>query len=222
MQPTRPIKTFDKWYRHRVTPDIEYEDRHLVINLLNKLGLSSPEDYRITSPFRSLTGPGATFYFDDINHANQVIKEFRSVYELLPPGQGIRRDEGLAGNFTMDDLKNIFGDPLPDKVQYLLADLMHRGIDYFHDFRFMHQDWGRKWWPVAFVLEPDGDYEMMRQIHAWLYQNVKEYNTHACGMVEFSHLQDAVLFKLTFGEAPLPLDWEHLVKRMIQDKGLVL
>ena len=202
MQPTRPIKTFDKWFRHQVTLEYEDEDRHFIFEFLDEKGLVKDNDYRATCTMSGT--PYVFLYFEDIYHANFTLKKLGGFYELHPKGEGVRKNEPLAGNFTMDDLKGLFGDPLPDKIEFLLHDLKHRGIDYFYDFLYMHQAWGRKWWPEAFIFAPTHTREDDHEQHCWLYQNVKEYKRHSCGIVEFGYINEAIMFKLAFGESPIP------------------
>jgi hypothetical protein len=224
MKPTRPIITFKRWFRHCVTVEAKRENWDKVRLHLAELGLKRAEGERglaldAFDYFETVTFNGdqtITFHFDDINHANFLIKKMKRQghgvwYEN---SDGVRRNQSIPGNFTMADLLAIFGDPLPAKIQFLLKDLKNRSIDYFSDYGQMHQSWSKqKWWPEAFIyistwrhhrLNPPVDIE--RECLRWLnVQGLLDLTRrHACGMYEFANANDAMMFKLTFGEDPLP------------------
>jgi hypothetical protein len=222
MIPTRPIKTFAKWFVHCVTVEVnrvKWDKVRLAIAELNlkpstegARGLALDAfDY-----FETTTWSGddsITFHFEDINHANFLIKKMKRKGHRVhyEKSDGVRRNQPIFDNFTMADLTAIFGDPLPAKIQFLLKDLKSRNIDYFSAYHHMHQKWSKqKWWPEAFVFinrparKDEGD--LQTECLRWLNNQglLDLTNRHACGMYEFANANDAMLFKLTFGEDVVP------------------
>jgi hypothetical protein len=223
MTPTRPIKTFAKWFEHGVTVYANRKNWDRVRLHVTGRGLQCGNGARGLELdnfdfYETVTMSGdsaITFHFDSIYDANDLIKAIKRKHRVhYSKGDSGRTNQELFGNFTMADLKGIFGDPLPRKVQYLLDDLKRRNIDYFRDFAFMHQAWSKqKWWPEAMVYTNELRYSRMnppvdigREQLIWLNQMglLNLTRRHACGMIEFASANDAMLFKLTFGEDPVP------------------
>lgn len=219
MIPTRPIKTFKSWMLHNV----EYVDP--IDNWALKLklrangfffgeGLSDNVDDIGEPGYLICWGSGHQngihhLYLGYKEDADRLI-EFLGAgeYTLLEQSKTPLRNTAIFGNYTLTDMKATFGDPLPDKIQFLLADLKHRNIDYFSSFNFMHQDWGRKkWWPAAFIYSPresDDDYRERMLFLKSIGCDFDNFDSHACGMYEFEHANHAMLFKLKFGEDLVP------------------
>lgn len=127
-----------------------------------------------------------------------------------------RRNENIEDNFTIDDLKYLFGDPLPNVITYhLLYSTDHSG--YFYNYGFMHQDWAQQWIPSAFIYRPEHYRDETREMLIWfagvLEHQVTDEDEHGwqrgwkhygSDVWEFDDLRLAVMFKLRFGEDALP------------------
>lgn len=204
MKPTRPLDTFDKWYRHEVWLTMDRKGWRKVDWFLDRQHWVRNEDYLMS--YTSNERPILILHFDSIYHASIVAKRFTGYYKLHPRGEGPMRNKPIFTHFTMDDLKAIFGDPLPVKVQYLLEDLRRRNVSYFTAFQFMHHEWcDRDWWPEAFVYIRRSTPVAHAEQLIWCQDNdITEFETHACGMWEFGQANQAMLFKLAWGEDRLP------------------
>lgn len=231
MKHFRPIKTFATWLLEEVRvsfPDApslsggDHADEWIQANL--NLHRSSYGDLRANIYSHSYSGFPSSgqsciniFNFPDAASADAFHAEFGGERLTIDESQSARRNESLSGHFTMDDLKKMYGDPLPNIVQYHLVDMEDRLSGYFYEFKHMHQPWARNWLPSAFVYVNDRDLDTSNEILNWfhttLFHQITEEDPHgwqrgwqsnANDVYEFDDPSVAALFKLRFGGNGVP------------------
>lgn len=230
MEPTCPIKTFAPWMLHNVELTDETHGWDLKCRIqadgyfhFSRAHGYQPDEVGMPGFFIATTTMGSNgshhFYFNSEEDAKRFIDYMgKGEYNLLPHDQSPLRNSGIWGNFTLKDMMDIFGDPLPDKIKDILIDLRGRGIHYFNEYCFMHQDWKKhKWWPEAFVYQcPVQDVRSGHDVLCWFHESGiswDDYVNHLRG-IEFRHANDAMLFKLAFGEDKIhPIALERLEEK---------
>jgi hypothetical protein len=153
------------------------------------------------------------FYFPEPEIADRFHEKFGGERFTLPMEKSPRKNDAIFDNFTLDDLVYLYGDPLPNLIQYHLVDMEDRLSGYFDRYKFMHQSWAKRahWLPSAFVYvghendRSDGPlkwlYEMLGGADGKDWQS--SWESSAMGVYEFDDPQLAAAFKLTFG-SPVP------------------
>lgn len=226
MKHYRPIKTFATWLLESVrvpfTPqkDDGWGGNHADEWIQEVLGLRKAERGDLGADIYQHTYSGFpkagtpcinNFNFPDAKSADAFHAQFGGERSVLEMKDNPRRNEAIFGNFTMDDLKHIYGDPLPNVIVYHLIDMQDRLSGYFDRFKFMHQDWSKAWIPAAFVFvqETREDYEKNAHYRFIADTNGTEQWTRCFeasikGVYEFEDAGLAALFKLRFGGASIP------------------
>jgi hypothetical protein len=232
MKHFRPIKTFATWLLDTVevyiTPKKETlrdnpADKWIRENLnLTKLS-GSQKQLDLDIYLHSYSGFPIegnpcknNFYFPDAESANLFYAQFGGERKLLDVKDNPRKNEPIAGNFTLDDLVYLYGNPLPNVIQYHLVDMEDRLSGYFNRYNFMHQHWAHRahWIPSAFVYV-DERAEGVDTPNQWLYQNLHKdsdpkhtwqhgWESSVKGIYEFDDPSLAAMFKLALGGAPIP------------------
>lgn len=157
-----------------------------------------------------------SFYFPSAEMADRFHAKFGGERSTKSMENNPRTGEGISGNFTLDDLVYLYGDPLPNLIQFHLVDMQDRLSGYFDRFKFMHQHWqhGSHWIPSAFVYV-DRTIEQSEAPTQWLFNMLDkpEVHKHAWqwgweasihGVYEFDDPSIAAMFKLAFGGGPIP------------------
>jgi len=226
MKPTRPIKTFGTWLLETMTVSIfkpddcfDWGGGEMKAWIETTLGLHDTKGRDPSDPnvyCHSISGwPQAntmvphTFYFPNVHHAKAFKDRWGGKYTKVPMDQSIRRNEAIFGNYTLRDMMDTLGDPLPYRIKDIILDLKHRGIDYFNNYGHMHQEWSREYleWPADFVYQsPIGDYDALEDHfrHCWLMTacGFNGFENHLRG-IEFRDQHHADLFRIRFGEDPM-------------------
>lgn len=226
MKHFRPIKTFGTWLLDTVrvpfTP-VEGDNwggHHADKWIQEELGLRKADRgdlgtdiYQHTySGFPSTGVPCINnFNFPNSETADRFHVEFGGERSVLDMSDNPRKNEAIFGNFTIEDLKHLYGDPLPNVIAYHLIDMQDRLSGYFDDFKFMHQAWAKAWLPAAFVYVDEEQAD--RQTNA-TYRFIADtdgtdewtrcFRVSAAGVYEFEDAGLAALFKLRFGGASIP------------------
>lgn len=151
------------------------------------------------------------FNFPSSETADRFHAEFGGERSVLDMADNPRKNEAIFGNFTIEDLKHLYGDPLPNVIAYHLIDMQDRLSGYFDRFKFMHQEWAKSWIPAAFVYAPASrqDYEKNSHLRFIAAANGTDnwtscYESSITDIYEFEDARLAALFKLRFGGASVP------------------
>lgn len=254
MKPLRPIKTFATWLLEVVYVRMsisEMEAKKPDEWIRQNLGLEKSRDSTYPNVY-SVTYDGfptrnaathCSYYFPTAEHADKFKRQFGGVRDTKPKRESIRTNMAIAGNFTLADLKHLYGDPLPNVVQLHLVDLQDRLSGYFDEFKYMHQDWSpQTWWPSAFVYVNKQAADEEREILIWLHETLqgnhpdknhwqRGWTSSASGIYTFDDPGVASLFKLRFGGDPLP-EFYHCTRidtfraladhtNLVNDKGRI-
>lgn len=226
MEHFRPIKTFSTWLLESVkvpfTP-VEGDNwggRHADQWIESNLGLHKNAHGELGSDIYSHTYTGFpsaghpcinNFSFPDAATADAFHAQFGGERSTLTMKNSPRRNEAIFGNFTIEDLKHLYGDPLPNVIAYHLIEMQDRLGGYFDRFKFMHQEWSKAWVPAAFVYVDESQKDRAENI---TYRFIAETNgtenwtrcfeSSVTGVYEFEDAGLASLFKLRFGGAAVP------------------
>lgn len=223
MKHFRPIKTFATWLLEKVRiekgdyrgfHDVNHINHwindtfHLTKRINGDLNFEIYDHHEIK--FNGIQDVHH-FYFPMVDHAHALISKFGGKHTTVPFSESIRRHEPISDQFTIDDLKFMYGDPLPNVIQYHLADMKSRLSGYFNVFTHMHHSWSRNWLPSAFIYrrdeENDGDeiLEWFKEIFGDNQGRIRQgWTVSARGVYEFDDPAIAILFKLRFGETRIP------------------
>jgi len=244
MKHFRPIKTFGTWLLESVEIKVPYTRANDDCDeyktwIEQTLGLFKHTHGNLSPDLYMLTGMGLPvrdadntyqFHFPTAEHADAFQARFGGVRKTRHRLDSLRVNEGIRGNFTLDDLVYLYGSPLPNIIQYHLVDMADRLTGYFHEYKFMHQTWGdRQWLPSAFVYINEKEYDD-RDILGWLHSQLhaddtipsdwqKGWHGNGNGIYEFDDPAIAVLFKLRFGGASIPSKLP--ISRLDAVKGLL-
>lgn len=229
MKHFRPIKTFSTWLLHQVKVEVAAVDEKTFGKFYegccrwieSNLNLSKADHgdlrhaiYNATSStFFSNAGIQCyTFEFPEAEYANSFAARFGGSYLEIDKKDSHRRNETISGNFTIDDLVYLYGNPLPNLIQFHLVDMSVRLGGYFDDFKHMHQDWCNRsdWIPSAFVFADERDADRVVEILGWFNTHLqkpdsekgawqKGWASSASGVYEFDDPHLAMMFKLRWG-----------------------
>lgn len=224
MKHFRPINTFATWLLEKVDlhqTKNELRDGkvngwiHDVLGLWprNEFNALSPDIYLHTWSWGGDSKPDS-FYFPTAHQAKLFADFWHGQHITMPMEQGIRRNEPIMDHFTMEELKLLYGDPLPNVIQYLLIDHANRLGGYLDSFKYMHHEWSRDWLPSAFVHIGSRSEEENHEIHRWFFETLNGNNGGAwqkgwavsvSDIYEFDDPMLAMTFKLRFGSQPIPV-----------------
>lgn len=235
MKHFRPIKTFATWLLESVTVELvpggkddwsgskaarQWIEENLNLTKLDRFGFNRLESAIYSNDASGFPKEGTpcrnNFYFPDAESANLFHAKFGGQRQTLPVEQGPRRNEPICDNFTLDDLVYLYGDPLPNVIQFHLVDMDDRLGGYFDRFQYMHQPWSRRshWLPSAFVYVSHAQRVDDAPLK-WLYQTLFRpedpenfwqhgWQSSIHGIYEFDDPKVAAMFKLAFGGGAIP------------------
>lgn len=236
MKHFRPIKTFPTWLLDSVTVEFtpveegdwsggkvarKWIEENLNLTKLDHLGLNRMDSAIYSHNATGFPSPNQpcknNFYFPDAESANLFHAEFGGERLVLDPANGPRRNEPITDNFTLDDLVYLYGDPLPNLIQFHLVDMEDRLGGYFDRFKYMHQSWSKRshWLPSAFVFVKRTEANRADSALKWLYETLyrpedpentwqQSWTSSIHGIYEFDDPEVAMMFKLAFGGGEIP------------------
>lgn len=224
MKHFRPIKTFATWLLDEVTiPMTRDEGKRAEDWIESELKLRRAGRGDLNADIYSHSGvafsgdcPKNFFNFPTAEYAQRFQAKFGGGYSVRLMKENPRKNEEIFGNFTLDDLVYLYGDPLPNVIQFHLVDLEDRLSGFFDRYKYMHQHWAQRshWLPSAFVYV-QRDNEKARDILRWLHETLQRpgdpenhwqqsWESSIHGIYEFDDPSVAAMFKLAFGGGEMP------------------
>lgn len=232
MKHYRPIKTFATWLLERVSIQLPFEggrdwggkdhehwiEEHLELDRCVTGDLRANIYSHSGSGFPVAGRPHLHYFnFPTAEQADLFQATWGGVRSTETMKETARRNESIWGNFTADDMLHLYGDPLPNIVQYHLSYMQDHG-GYFNRFSHMHQQWAHlDWVPGAFLHRDrqcqDDEIEVICWFADTLQHQVtpddehgwqRRWHQYASNVYEFDDPYVAKMFMLRFGCDPIP------------------